>query len=107
MLSHPADIAAQVLRGTLGYDALPAAASVSVPVLHIAGTPPRNQPHLLAEWLPGVITAWPVARGHFAMLEAPEQVNLMIEASWASTSADLLGGSTAAVVGKASSWNRR
>jgi hypothetical protein len=34
---------------------------------------------MMTEWLPTVVNGWTVGAGHFNMLEAPEQVNGMIE----------------------------
>lgn len=79
MCSVPAHVAAGAMRGVLDFDGVAAAKKVDVPALHIAGTPPRNPPHLMTEWLPNVVHGWPVGAGHFNMLEAPIQVNEMIE----------------------------
>jgi uncharacterized protein (TIGR03083 family) len=55
------------------------AAQCKVPALHLAATPPFNPPHRMAEWLPGVVNGQTVGAGHFNQLEAPDQVNAMIE----------------------------
>ena len=78
MCSAPPQVAANVMRGTLHYDGVAAAGRVRLPALHLAGTPPRNAPQLMSEWLPSVVTGWPVGSGHFSMLEVPLQVNDMI-----------------------------
>ncbi|GAC1613444.1 MAG: alpha/beta fold hydrolase [Candidatus Dormibacteraceae bacterium] len=79
MSSAPAAVAVGAMRAVLEYDGVAAAGRVGMPALHIASTPPRNPPHLLAEWLPGVISGWTVGAGHFNMIEAPIQVNDMVE----------------------------
>jgi len=79
MCAVPTAVAVGTMRGTLDYDGVAAAKKVSVPALHLAGTPPRNAPHLMTEWLPSVVNGWPVGTGHFNMIEAPIQVNDMIE----------------------------
>jgi pimeloyl-ACP methyl ester carboxylesterase len=80
MLAAPAHVAANALRGGLEFDACAAAASCKVPALHLAATPPNNPPHLMPQWLPGVVTGWTVGAGHFSQLEVPDQVNALIEA---------------------------
>jgi pimeloyl-ACP methyl ester carboxylesterase len=78
MSAAPSHVAADALRRLVAFDALAAAAACKVPALHLAALP-WNQPHLMAEWLPGVVNAWTVS-GHFSQLEAPDQVNAMIDA---------------------------
>jgi pimeloyl-ACP methyl ester carboxylesterase len=79
MLAAPPHVAANAMRGVLEFDARAAAALCKVPALHLAATPPRNPPHLMSEWLPGVVNGWTVGAGHFNQLEVPDQVNAMIE----------------------------
>jgi len=79
MCSAPAHVAADAMRGLLSYDGVAVAKKVSLPALHIAATPPLNPPHMMAEWLPHAVNGWTVGAGHFNMLEAPNQVNDMIE----------------------------
>lgn len=79
MCSAPTHVAANAMRGLLDYDGVSVAKRVTLPALHIPGSRPLNPPHLMAEWLPNVVTGWPVGAGHFNMLEAPVQVNDMIE----------------------------
>ena len=78
MCSVPAPVAAAVMRATLEYDGVAAAARVGVPALHVATASPRNAPQQMSEWIPGLVTGVVVGTGHFAMLEAPAQVNDMI-----------------------------
>ncbi len=80
MMTTPSHVAANAMRGILAFDGLAVAAKCRVPALHLAATPPRNPPHLMSQWLPGVVNGWTVGAGHFNQLEAPEQVNAMIEA---------------------------
>lgn len=79
MMAAPAPVASAAMRGILAFEGVKAAARCKVPALHIAATPPLNPPHLMTEWLPSVVNGWTVGAGHFNMLEAPEQVNGMIE----------------------------
>jgi pimeloyl-ACP methyl ester carboxylesterase len=79
-LRTPPYVEAAAMRGILAFDGVAASARCKVPALHIVGaTPPRNPPHLMAEWLPTVVNGWTVGTGHFNQLEAPGQVNSMIE----------------------------
>jgi pimeloyl-ACP methyl ester carboxylesterase len=78
MLAAPCHVAVSAMRGILAFDGAAAAAQCSVPVLHIAATPPQNPPHLMAQLLPNVVNGWTVGAGHFNQLEVPEQVNAMI-----------------------------
>ncbi|HKZ06175.1 MAG TPA: alpha/beta hydrolase [Methylomirabilota bacterium] len=79
MMAAPAHVASAAMRGILGFEGVKAAARCKVPALHIAATPPLNPPHQMSEWLPTVVNGWTVGAGHFNMMEAPEQVNGMIE----------------------------
>jgi pimeloyl-ACP methyl ester carboxylesterase len=79
MLAAPAHVAASAMRGILAFEGTKAAARCKVPALHIAATPPLNPPHLMSEWMPTVVNGWTVGAGHFNMMEAPAQVNGMIE----------------------------
>jgi pimeloyl-ACP methyl ester carboxylesterase len=79
MMAAPAHVAASAMRGILAFEGTKAAARCKVPALHIAATPPLNPPHMMSEWMPAVVNGWTVGAGHFNMLEAPAQVNGMIE----------------------------
>jgi pimeloyl-ACP methyl ester carboxylesterase len=79
MMAAPAHVASAAMRGILSFEGVKAAARCKVPALHIAATPPLNPPHMMTEWLPTVVNGWTVGAGHFNMLEAPDQVNGMIE----------------------------
>jgi len=80
MMAAPSHVAIGAMRAILSFDGPSIAARCRVPALHIAGTPPLNLPHLMSQWLPAVINGWTVGAGHFNQLEAPDQVNSMIEA---------------------------
>lgn len=80
MTAAPAHVASAAMRGILAYEGVKMAARCKAPALHIAATPPLNPPHLMSEWMPAVVNGWTVGAGHFNMLEAPGQVNGMIEA---------------------------
>lgn len=79
MLSAPSDVSVGDLRAMLAFDGPAVAAKCKVPVLHLAATRPFNLPHLMSQWLPTVINGCTVGAGHFNQLEAPVQVNAMIE----------------------------
>jgi pimeloyl-ACP methyl ester carboxylesterase len=79
MAAVPSYVAASAMRGILAFDAPAVAARCTVPVLHLAATPPLNPPHLMSTWLPTVVNGWTVGAGHFNQLEVPDQVNSMIE----------------------------
>jgi pimeloyl-ACP methyl ester carboxylesterase len=67
------------MRAMLAFDGPSVAARCRVPVLHLSAAPGLNPPHRMAEWLPDVVIGMTVGAGHFNMLEAPAQVNSMIE----------------------------
>lgn len=79
MMGAPSHVAASALRGILAFDGPGMAAQCKVPTLHLAGASPWNPPHLMSQWLPNVIHGQTVGAGHFNQLEAPDQVNLMID----------------------------
>jgi pimeloyl-ACP methyl ester carboxylesterase len=79
MLAAPASVAVNAMRAILAFDAPAAAGRCKVPALHLAANPPLNPPHMMSQWLPTVVNGWTVGAGHFSQLEAPEQVNAMIE----------------------------
>ena len=79
MLAAPSHVAANAMRGILAFDGPSVAAQCKVPALHLAAAVPLNPPHLMSQWLPTVINGWTVGAGHFNQLEAPDQVNAMIE----------------------------
>jgi pimeloyl-ACP methyl ester carboxylesterase len=79
MLAAPSHVAANAMRGTLEFDSRAAAALCKAPTLHLAATPLRNPPQLMAEWLPNLVNGCTVGAGHFNQLEVPDQVNAMIE----------------------------
>jgi pimeloyl-ACP methyl ester carboxylesterase len=79
MMAAPSHIAADAMKGILGYDGVSAAARCKVPALHLCANPPLNPPHLMSQWLTGVVNGWTVGAGHFNMMEVPDQVNGMIE----------------------------
>jgi pimeloyl-ACP methyl ester carboxylesterase len=79
MLAAPSHVAANAMKGILGFDGPAIAARCKVPALHLAATPPLNPPHQMSQWLPTVVHGWTVGAGHFNMMEVPDQVNSMIE----------------------------
>ncbi len=79
MMSSPIHVAGGGLRATLSFDGAAVASHCTVPSLHLAAAVPLNPPHLMSQWLPGVVHGWTVGAGHFSQLEVPGQVNAMIE----------------------------
>jgi pimeloyl-ACP methyl ester carboxylesterase len=79
MMQAPSHVAANGLRGILAFDGPAVAANCKVPALHLVTASPFNPPHLMSQWLPNVVHGQTVGAGHFNQLEAPDQVNLMIE----------------------------
>lgn len=79
MSAAPSHVAAGALRGLAAFKGLAVAAECKVPALHLAAASPFNPPHLMSEWIPNVVHGRTVGAGHFNQLEAPDQVNLMIE----------------------------
>jgi len=79
MLGAPSYVAASAMRGIVAFDGPMVAAQCKVPALHLAAASPFNPPHLMSQWLPNVVHGWTVGAGHFNQLEAPDQVNAMIE----------------------------
>jgi pimeloyl-ACP methyl ester carboxylesterase len=80
MLATPVHVAAGAMRGFLAFEGPAVVARCKVPMLNLLGTPPYNPPHFMSEWGPSVVNGWTVGAGHFIQLEAPDQVNAMIEA---------------------------
>ena len=79
MMEAPSHVAASALRGIAAFDGPAVAAHCKVPTLHLAAASPWNPPHLMVQWLPQVVHGQTVGAGHINQLEAPDQVNLMIE----------------------------
>jgi pimeloyl-ACP methyl ester carboxylesterase len=79
MMEAPSHVAAPGLRGIIAFDGPAVAAQCKVPALHLTAASPINPPHLMSQWLPNVVHGQTVGAGHFNQLEAPDQVNLMIE----------------------------
>jgi pimeloyl-ACP methyl ester carboxylesterase len=78
MMASPSHVAAAALRGILAFDGPSVAARCHMPALHLAASP-LNPPHLVSQWLPNVVEGWTVGTGHFNQLEAPDQVNAMVD----------------------------
>ena len=79
MMAAPSHVAAAALRGIAAFDGRSVAAGCKVPALHLVAAAPFNPPHLMSQWLPNVVHGQTVGAGHINQLEAPDQVNLMIE----------------------------
>jgi pimeloyl-ACP methyl ester carboxylesterase len=80
MLAGPDYVAASSLRGLAAFDGAAAAAQCKVPALHLTAAAAWNPPHVMSQWLPGVVNGLAVGGGHFSQLEVPDQVNGMIAA---------------------------
>ena len=78
-METPSHVAASALRGILAFDGPAVAAHCNVPALHVAAASPLTPPHLMSQWLPQVVHGQTVGAGHINQLEAPDQVNGMIE----------------------------
>lgn len=80
MCAVPLDVAAAVIRGVLTWDGAAALDRCEVPLLVLRSRPGgSNDPARLLALKPGVHTGMTVGAGHFHQLDAPEQVNPMIE----------------------------
>ena len=79
MMQAPSHVAANGLRGILAFDGPAVAANCEVPALHLVTASPFNPPQLMSQWLPNVVHGQTVGAGHFNQLEAPDQVNSIIE----------------------------
>jgi pimeloyl-ACP methyl ester carboxylesterase len=84
MTSLPQHVTVSTWEHYLAYDATAAAAACTVPILAIGSVMPTNQARF-RELCPQLVTGQVVGAGHFAQLEAPEQVNAMIERFLATT----------------------
>ena len=79
MMVAPSHVASSALRGIATCDGLAVAADCEVPTLHLIAASPFNPPHLMSQWLRNVVHGQTVSVGHINQLEAPAQVNLMID----------------------------
>ena len=78
-MAAPSHVAAGALRGIARFDGLPVLGDCKVPALHLVAASPFNPPQLMSQWLPNVVHGQTVGAGHINQLEAPDQVNLMID----------------------------
>ena len=78
-MAAPDHVAASAMRGILAFNGVAVAADCKVPALHIGGERPLNPFHLMSEWLPTVVNRSALGAGHYCQLEAPDQVNAMID----------------------------
>jgi pimeloyl-ACP methyl ester carboxylesterase len=79
MPAVPAPIAAAVIRAMGEFDGASALSKVEAPVLSIGSAVPTNEPTDLRSACPTITIGQTVGAGHFNHLEAPDQVNAMIE----------------------------
>ncbi len=71
-------VAAELMRVMGEFDGASALAAATVPVLSIGSAHPANSSADLRRCSPEIIIGQTVGAGHFAHLEVPEQVNVMI-----------------------------
>jgi pimeloyl-ACP methyl ester carboxylesterase len=79
MLSPPQHVLASAFEGIFLWDSAAAAARCRVPTLYIASTRPRGDVARFRELCPQLVHGQVVSSGHFVQMEAPEQVNAMID----------------------------
>ncbi len=79
MLAAPQHVMATAMEGIAAWDSVRAASAAHVPVLNISASVPRANVVRFQELCPHLIHGQVVGAGHFLQLEAPEQVNAMIE----------------------------
>jgi pimeloyl-ACP methyl ester carboxylesterase len=75
----PPAIAGAALRGIAEFDGARALSAVDVPLLSIGAAMPTNSPEEFRASCPAMMIGQTVGAGHFNQLEAPDQVNAMIE----------------------------
>jgi pimeloyl-ACP methyl ester carboxylesterase len=79
MTSAPQHVVAGAWRGLLEWDGAAAIAACPVPVLYVAAWETRTDLDEMRRRCPALITAQVAAAGHFVQLEAPDQVNAMLD----------------------------
>jgi pimeloyl-ACP methyl ester carboxylesterase len=79
MLATPVPVSVAALRAGDGVDTAKALASCQVPVLYIAASRPMEDPALMRNLYPPLSYGQVVGSSHFVQLDAPEQVNAMID----------------------------
>lgn len=79
MMRSPRSAAAAALRAGDEVDTASALASCELPILYVAGSRPGEDPHLMRHLNPRLCFGQVVGSGHFVQLDAPAQVNAMIE----------------------------
>lgn len=78
MYATPQHVLVSTWEQFLAYDSATAAAACRIPILHIGSVLPADLTRFKA-LCPQLVTAQTVGVGHFHQLEAPEQVNAMID----------------------------
>jgi pimeloyl-ACP methyl ester carboxylesterase len=79
MSSARDDVAVAALGGLIDFDGPAALRAVRVPIATIGSISPTNTQAQFAEHCPHILVAQTLGAGHFNQLEAPAQVNAMIE----------------------------
>ena len=79
MTSAPQSVVEGAWRGILEWNGPAAMAACAVPVLYVAASDPRTDLAEMRRVCPALITAQVAGAGHFVQLEAPDQVNAMLD----------------------------
>jgi pimeloyl-ACP methyl ester carboxylesterase len=79
MTSAPQSVIAGAWRGVLEWNGQAAMAACTVPALYVAASEPRTDLAEMRRVCPRLITAQVAGAGHFVQLEAPDQVNAMLD----------------------------
>jgi pimeloyl-ACP methyl ester carboxylesterase len=79
MLTHPRHVMASAWEQLRYVDGGASARTLTLPMLHINASPWRPALARFREICPQLVIGQTVGAGHFNMLEAPEQVNAMIQ----------------------------
>jgi pimeloyl-ACP methyl ester carboxylesterase len=79
MTSAPQHVIAGAWRGLLAWNGAAAIAACPVPALYVAASEVRTDLAEMQRRCASLITAQVAAAGHFVQLEAPDQVNAMLD----------------------------
>ena len=79
MTSAPQSVIAGAWRGILEWNGQAAMAACATPALYVAASEPRTDLAEMRRVCPTLMTAQVVGAGHFVQLEAPDQVNAMLD----------------------------
>jgi pimeloyl-ACP methyl ester carboxylesterase len=79
MTSAPQPVIEGAWRGILEWNGPAAMAACAVPALYVAASEPRTDLAEMRRLCPALMTAQVAGAGHFVQLEAPDQVNAMLD----------------------------